>query len=149
MKSGKTIWVLMFSGVLLTLACAVLGRALVEECSRLNGGYSMQKVLVSVKNQIDRQGMNSFSFEDMERLKKELSTVDISYTAQSGLISAPVSNGGTAFQASLTGIDEKYPLFNGLALKEGSFITKNRKKGERWLRSSTTNWPARYSKLQM
>lgn len=113
-----------FSGILLMLSIIVLGKALVIECSRLNGGYSMQKVLVSVKNQIDSQGTNSFSLDDIDRLKKELSTEDISYTAQSGLIKPLVSNGGTVLPVRLTGTDYTYPLFNGLALEEGSFITK-------------------------
>jgi len=124
MKKIKAVWILTFSGILLILSFIVLGTGLVAECSRLNGEYSMQKVLVSVKNQLDRQGSNSFSIEDIKRLKKELSTKDISYTAQSGLINTSVSNGSTVLPARLTGVDHRYPPFSGLTLKEGSFITQ-------------------------
>ncbi|MTI55869.1 ABC transporter permease [Geosporobacter ferrireducens] len=124
MNKGKAVWIVTFSGILLMLSFLILGNALVEECNRLNGDYSMQKVLVSVKNQIDRQGKNSFSMEDIERLKKELSTEAISYTAQSGLVNTPVSSAGTALPARLTGVDRTYPVFNSLMLKDGSFITQ-------------------------
>ncbi len=124
MKKSKAIWILAFSGILLVLSCVVLGKALVSECSRLNGSYSMQKVLVSVKNQIDRQDKNSFSIEDIKRLRKELSIKDISYTAQSGLVTTSVSSGGTVLPVRLTGVDSMYPMFNSLLLSEGSFITE-------------------------
>lgn len=124
MKKSKAIWILAFSGILLVLSCVVLGKALVSECSRLNGSYSMQKVLVSVKNQIDRQDKNSFSIEDIKRLKKELGTKDMSYTAQSGMVGTSASNGSTALAVRLTGIDYMYPMFNSLILEEGSFITQ-------------------------
>ena len=124
MKKSKAIWMLAFFGILLVLSCVVLGNALVSECSRLNGSYSMQKVLVSVKNQIDRRDKNSFSIEDIKRLKKELATKDISYTAQSGMFSTSASNGSTALAVRLTGVDYMYPIFNSLTLEEGSFITQ-------------------------
>jgi len=86
MKERKAAWIPTFSGILLLLSFIVLGKGLVTACSRLNGGYAMQKVLVSVQNQLDVQDLNSFSIDDLKRLKKELSTKDISYTARSGLI---------------------------------------------------------------
>ena len=124
MKKSKAIWILAFSGILLALSCAVPGKALVSECSRLNGGNSMQKVLVSVKNQIDRQDKNSFSIEGIEKLKKGLATKDISCTAQSGLVSTSVSSGDTVLPVRLTGVDSMYPMFNSLTLEDGSFITE-------------------------
>jgi|GEM_PF-935981 len=124
MKRQKAVWVLTFSGILLILSFIILGRALVEQCVRLNGAYSMQKVLVSGKNQADPQGKNSFSIDDIKRLKKELSIKDISYTARSGLVDTSVSIDSTAFPVRLIGIDYKYPTFSGLSLKEGSFITQ-------------------------
>lgn len=124
LKKSKVIWILAFSGILLVLSCVVLGKSLVSECSRLNGSYSMQKVLVSVKNQIDRQDRNSFSLEDIKKLKKELSIKDISYSAQSGLVTASVSRGGTVLPVRLTGVDSMYPRFSSLLLSEGSFITE-------------------------
>ncbi|TGE35509.1 hypothetical protein E4K67_24635 [Desulfosporosinus fructosivorans] len=124
MKRRKAVWVLTFSGILLMLSLIILGGALVEQCARLNGAYSMQKVLVSGKNQADPQGKNSFSIDDIKRLKKELSTKDISYTARSGLVDTSVSSGSRAFPVRLIGTDYMYPMFSGLALEEGSFITQ-------------------------
>ncbi|AOT68187.1 hypothetical protein Gferi_00460 [Geosporobacter ferrireducens] len=124
MKRRKAVWVLTFSGILLMLSFIILGGALVEQCVRLNGAYSMQKVLVSGKNQADPQGKNSFSIDDIKRLKKELSTKDISYTARSGLVDTPVSSGSMAFPVRLIGTDYMYPMFSGLSLEEGSFITQ-------------------------
>ncbi|MEW9122077.1 MAG: ABC transporter permease [Thermotaleaceae bacterium] len=124
MNKGKSVWILTFSGILLILSFIVLGTALVEECYRLNSNYSMQKVLVSVKNQIDSQGKNSFTIDDIDRLKKELSTEDVSYTAESGLINTTVSNSNTALPARLIGADHTYPNFSSLMLINGSFITQ-------------------------
>jgi len=124
MKRRKAVWVLTFSGILLVLSFIILGGALVEQCVRLNGAYSMQKVLVSGKNQADPQGKNSFSIDDIKRLKKELSIKDISYTARSGLVDTSISSGSTAFSVRLIGTDYMYPTFSGLNLEEGSFITQ-------------------------
>ena len=124
MRKRKNIWGILFPGILLVLSCAVLGKALVAECSLLNGDYSMQKVLVSVRNQIDREGRNSFSMEDVNRLKEELSTEEINRIAQSGLVHTPVTAGSTTLPVRLTGTDHKYPMFNRLTLEEGSFFTQ-------------------------
>lgn len=124
MKKRRAVWIMTFIGILLALSCVVLGKALVAECAQMNGDYSMQKVLVSVKNQIDRQGKSSFSIDDIKKLKKGLSTEDISYTAQSGLVNTPVSNGSTFMPVRMTGVDHMYPVFSGLTLEEGSFITQ-------------------------
>lgn len=124
MKKRKTAWILTFSGVLLLLSMIILGKALVVELSRLNGNYSMQKLVVSVNNQLDPKGIHSFSIEDIRKLEKELATKDISYTAQSGHINTSVSNGSTTLPVRLTGVDHMYPLFSGLTLQEGSFITE-------------------------
>jgi len=124
MKRRKAVWALTFSGILLMLSFIILGGALVDQCVRLNGAYSMQKVLVSGKNQADPQGKNSFPIDAIKRLKKELSIKDISYTARSGLVDTPVSSGSTAFPVRLIGTDYMYPAFSGLNLEEGSFITQ-------------------------
>lgn len=124
MKKRKTAWILTFLGILLMLSFIVLGNGLITESSRLNGDYSIEKVLVSVKNHIDPEAINSFSVDDIKRLRRELSTEDISYTAQSGLINISVSNDNSAVPVRLTGADHKYPLFNGLIMEEGSFITQ-------------------------
>ncbi|MBB6215386.1 hypothetical protein HNQ80_001475 [Anaerosolibacter carboniphilus] len=125
MKKRKAVWILTFLGILLMLSFIVLGRGLVMQCVQLNSDYSMEKVLVSVKNQIDRQGINSFSIDDIERLEKELTTKPISYTTQSGIISTPVSSSeSTALSVRLAGVDYNYPLFTSMTLKEGSFITQ-------------------------
>lgn len=124
MKRRKAVWILTFSGILLMLSLIILGRALVEQCVRLNGAYSMQKVLVSGKNQADPQGKNSFSIDDIKRLKKELLIKDISYTARSGLANTSVSSGSMAFPVRLIGTDYMYPTFSTLSLDEGSFITQ-------------------------
>jgi len=115
-KERKAVWALTFSGILLLLSFTILGGAVVEQCVRLNGAYSMQKVLVS--------GKNSFSIDDIKRLKKELSIKDISYTARSGLAGTMASGGGMAFPVRLTGADHMYPAFSSLSLEEGSFITQ-------------------------
>ncbi|WP_184307628.1 ABC transporter permease [Anaerosolibacter carboniphilus] len=124
MKRRKAVWVLTFFGILLMLSFIILGGALVEQCARLNGIYSMQKVLVSGKNQADLQGKNSFSIDDIKRLKKELSTKYISYTARSSLVDPSVSSGSMVFPFRLIGTDYMYPMFSGLSLEEGSFITQ-------------------------
>ncbi|MFZ5965615.1 MAG: ABC transporter permease [Bacillota bacterium] len=124
MEKRNAVWTLTFTGILVMLSLIVLGKGLVLECSRLNSDYAMQKVLVSVKNQIDHQGINSFSADDIKRLRKELSTQDISYIAQSGLINTSVSNGNMVLPVRLIGVDYRYPLFSSLTLEEGSFITQ-------------------------
>lgn len=124
MQRRKAVWVLTFSGILLMLSFIVLGGALVEQCVRLNGAFSMQKVLVSGKNRVDPQWEDPFTIDDIKRLKKELSIKDISYTARSGLVDTSASNGSMSFPVRLVGTDQLYPLFNGLKLEEGSFITK-------------------------
>ncbi len=130
MKKGKAVWILSFSGILMILSFIVLGTALLKECYRLNSNYDMQKVLVSVKNQIDSQGKNSFTIDDIDRLKKELSTEDVSYTALSGLINTSVSNSNTVLTARLIGTDHTYPNFSNMALINGSFITQKQEKEE-------------------
>lgn len=124
MQRRKAVWVLTFSGILLMLSFIVLGGALVEQCIRLNGAFSMQKVLVSGRNRADPPGKDSFTIDDIKRLKKELSIKDISYTARSGLVDTSASNGSMAFPVRLVGADQLYTMFNGLKLEEGSFITK-------------------------
>jgi hypothetical protein len=124
MKRRKAGWVMVFSGVLLTLSLIILGKAIVDECVRLNGAYSMQKVLVSEKKQAGQKGENAFSIDDINRLEKELSTKDISYTAQSGIAGTSAVYGANAYPVSMTGIDHLYTRFNGLFLEEGSYITQ-------------------------
>lgn len=128
MKKGKAVWILSFSGILMILSFIILGTALLKECYRLNSNYAMQKVLVSVKNQIDSQGKNSFTIDDIDRLKKELSTEDVSYTALSGLINTSVSNSNTVLTARLIGADHTYPNFSNMTLINGSFITQKQEK---------------------
>lgn len=128
MKKGKAVWILSFSGILMILSFIVLGTALLKECYRLNSNYAMQKVLVSVKNQIDSQGKNSFTIDDIDRLKKEISTEDVSYTALSGLINTSVSNSNTVLTARLIGADHTYPNFSNMTLINGSFITQKQEK---------------------
>ncbi len=129
MKTDRFIWLAIFTGVFLSLSCIVLGKALIAECSRQNGG-SMQKVVVSVKNQIDRQGENSFSMNDMRKLGEELSgnkehpLNDIGYIAQSGPAGGFVSNGAGELRVRLTGISQSHLQFDGLNLACGSFITE-------------------------
>ncbi|ABR50806.1 hypothetical protein Amet_4740 [Alkaliphilus metalliredigens QYMF] len=124
MRKRKVAWILTFSGILLMLSLIVLGNGLVVESSQLNGDYSMEKVLVSVKNHIDLQGINAFSIDDIKRLKRELATEEISYTVQSGSINTSVSNDSSTLPVRLTGVDHMYPLFYGLMIEEGSFITR-------------------------
>ena len=123
MKKRKVPGALVFSGILLILSCVVLGKGLVAACSRWNGDYAMQKVVATVKNPGDSRAANAFSVEDLERLKKELATGDISCTARPGAGHTSVSSGSRTMDVRLTGVDHKYPLFGGVALKEGSFIT--------------------------
>lgn len=124
MKGRKAGWVMVFSGILLTLSLIILGKAIVDECVRLNGAYSMQKVLVSEKKQAGQKGENSFSIDDINRLEKELSTKNISYTALSGMAGTSAVYGDNAYPVSLTGIDYLYTRFSGLVLEEGNHITK-------------------------
>lgn len=118
-------WIPAFAGILLLMSCIVLGKGLIEKCSQLNGAYSMQKVVVSVKNQADSQGRDSFSMDDIYRLEKELSTNDMDYTAKSGLASTAVSYAGASFGVRLTGTGYEFPLYNGLVMEKGSFISKS------------------------
>jgi hypothetical protein len=124
MEERKAGWVMAFSGILLILSLIILGKAIVDECVRLNGAYSMQKVLVSEKNQSGQKGENSFSIDDINRLESELSTKDISYTARSGMASTSAVYGDNAYPVSLTGIDYLYTRFSGLVLEEGNYITQ-------------------------
>ncbi|MFZ5966468.1 MAG: ABC transporter permease [Bacillota bacterium] len=124
MKRRKAGWVMVFSGILLTLSLIILGKAIVDECVRLNGAYSMQKVLVSEKKQAGQKGENAFSIDDINRLEKEVSTEDISYTARSGMASTSAVYGDNAYPVSLTGIDYLYTQFRGLVLEEGNYITQ-------------------------
>lgn len=124
MKRQKAVWIMTFFGILLILSFIILGGALVEQCVWLNGSYSMEKVLVSGKNQTDPQVKNSFSMEDIKRLKSELSIEDISYIARSGLVDTSVSGGSTDFSVRLLGTDSMYPMFRRISLEEGSFITE-------------------------
>ena len=124
MKRKKAVWIQIFTGILLILSCVVLSKALIEECSRLNGSNSMQKVQVSVKNQIDHQGENSFTIDDIKRLKKELAIENISYTAQSGLINTSVAVKNTVIPVRLTGANHLYPMFGSMTLEAGSFVTQ-------------------------
>lgn len=124
MKRRKAGWIMVFSGILLTLSLIILGKAIVDECVRLNGAYSMQKVLVSEKKRADQNRENSFSIDDINRLEKELSTKDISYTAQLGMSSTSAVYGDNTYLVSLTGIDYLYTRFSGLILEEGNYITQ-------------------------
>ncbi len=124
MMRRKAVWLLISSGILLILSFIILGGALVEQCVLLNGAYSMQKVLVSGKNQEDPKGKVSFSIDDIKRLKKDLSTMGISYTARSDIVDTSVSSGINVFPVRLIGTDYMYPLFSRLSLVEGSFITR-------------------------
>lgn len=124
MQSRRAVWGLTFSGILLLLSFIILGGALVEQCVRSNGAYSMQKVLVAGKNRADPQGKASFTIDDIKKLKKELSIKDISYTARSGLVDTSATSGRMAFPIRLVGADQLYPMFNGLSLIGGSFITQ-------------------------
>lgn len=124
MKRRKAVLILTFTGILMVLSFIILGKALVEQCIQLNGAYSMQKVLVSEKKQADQKGENSFSIDDINRLEKELSTKDISYTAQSGMASTSAGYRDNAYPVSLTGIDYLYTRFCGLILEEGNYITQ-------------------------
>ncbi|MGE5678610.1 MAG: ABC transporter permease, partial [Pseudomonadota bacterium] len=124
MKERKAGWVMAFSGILLILSLVILGKAIVEKCVQMNGAYSMQKVLVSEKKQAGQKDENFFSIDDINRLKKELSTRDISYTAQSGIAGTSAVYGANTYPVSLTGIDHLYTRFGGPVLEEGSHITQ-------------------------
>ncbi|MDF2510683.1 MAG: hypothetical protein K0S04_549 [Herbinix sp.] len=124
MKGIKAGWVMVFLGILLILSLIILGKAIVDECVRLNGFYSMKKVLVSEKKQVGQKGENSFSIDDINRLEKELSTKNISYTAQSGMASTSAVYGDNVYPVSLTGIDYLYTQFRGRVLEEGNYITQ-------------------------
>lgn len=113
-----------FSGILLMLSLIILGKAAVDECVRLNGAYSMQKVLVYEKKQQGGNAENSFSIDDIKRLERELSTKNISYTAQSGMADTSAVYGGNSYPALFTGTDYLYTRFTGLILDEGSYITQ-------------------------
>lgn len=124
MKKRNAAWILMFTGILIMLFYIVFGKAMLMECLRLNGEYAMQKVLVSVKNHLDTNDRNSFSMDDTERLQKELSTNDISFSAHSGLINTSVSDGIDKYSAVITGVNALYSQFNRLTMLRGSFITE-------------------------
>lgn len=115
---------MVFAGILLILSLIIFGKATVDECVRLNGAYSMQKVLVSEKKQAGQGEENSFSIDDIRRLEKELSTKDISYTARSGMAGTLAVYGDNAYQVSLTGIDYLYARFNSPAMEEGTYISQ-------------------------
>lgn len=123
MKKSKALWLLSFFGVLFTLSGIVLGGGLIEKCLELNGDYSLQKVMVAVKKQLDPQGLNTFTMDEVTRLEKELSNKDISAAARSGLINNSVSFNSIAYPASINGVDSRYPKFTDVSLEKGSFIT--------------------------
>lgn len=123
MKKRKALWLISFFGVLFTLSSIILGGGLIEKCLELNGDYSLQKVIVTVKNQLDPQGLNSFTMDDVTKLEKELPNNDISVVSRSGLISNSVSFNSTAYPVNLNGVDSTYPKFTDVSLEKGGFIT--------------------------
>ena len=50
-----------FVGMFLVITCIVFSRLLVVECLRLNGAYSLQKVLVCIDHLFDAEGSAVFS----------------------------------------------------------------------------------------
>ncbi|SNS93472.1 MacB-like core domain-containing protein [Anaerovirgula multivorans] len=124
MKKRKAVWILSFLGIFLILSFIIFGNGLVTESYRLNGKHSMEKVLVSVKNHMDSHSINAFSLDDINKLKRELSTEDISYIVQSGLINTSASNENRSLPVGLIGVDYMHSLFIGQILEEGSFITQ-------------------------
>jgi hypothetical protein len=123
MKSDKAVWFMVFSGLMLVLSAIILGTSIVEECIRLNGAYTMQKVLVSEKRKSDSREEAVLTIDDIKRLKKELAVEAVSCSAQSGLVSITAVNGANACPVNLMGIDYMYPLFSSLTFKAGGFIT--------------------------
>lgn len=130
LKPEKISWALIFIGILFLLIGIILGRLVYNKGLEVNGVFSMKKIVVSVKTQLDTQGTNGFSEDNIKGLVKQLNTNNLTYTGQSGLISSFVRSDNSSSQAKITGTNYLYPLFNQLFLKAGSFITeKNEDEG--------------------
>lgn len=124
MKSGKISWALLFIGILLLLAGIILGKSVVNKGLDVNGAYTLEKVVVSVKNHHDVQNANSLSLEDVKELARHLQTNELTYTCTSGLMSSSVSGNNSNCTVKITGTNYLYPMFNQLRFEYGSFFTR-------------------------
>ncbi len=123
MKSGKISWALLFMGILLLLAGIILGKSVVNKGLNVNGAYTLEKVMVSAKNQHDAQHVNSLSLEDIKELARQLQMNELTYTCTSGLMSSSVSGNNSSCTVKITGTNYLYPMFKQLRFEYGSFFT--------------------------
>jgi hypothetical protein len=123
MKPGKTIWIILFTGILLLTAGIDLGSSIAKKTSEMNGSVSMGKVVVTIKNQLNSQNGNAFLQNEITEIEKQLNSYT-AYTAHSGLISNTVHAGNTSYSARVTGTNWRFPEFNNLIFKYGGYFVQ-------------------------
>jgi hypothetical protein len=130
LKSGKISLALLFIGILLLLAGIALGKSVAQKGLEINGAYSMEKVVVSVKNQLDIYNTSSFTLNDIKELVKELQTNELTYTCSPALTSSRISGNNSNCKVKITGTNYLYPMFHQLPFEYGGFFTyKNEEEG--------------------
>ncbi|MDP4094236.1 MAG: ABC transporter permease [Bacillota bacterium] len=138
MRKNIITYLMISTGIFMLYAGIVLGNSIINKAFEANGAFSMDKVVVSLKNQIDPLGENILSEDDIKKLTDFLKTSDISYTAQPGVkLQQPINensveesagnmvlNGQTSYPVKLLGTNSEYADFSNVTLKYGSFFSK-------------------------
>ncbi len=108
-------------GIFLLLSIMIPGVSILEKAEALNGLVSMQKITVSVKNNLDPKGSNLLSQKDMDRIREVFGGSMITHTIQAAL---PVSSESVSVKARVIGTDSFYSMFHEVRIKNGGFLTQ-------------------------
>lgn len=124
LKTGKITWILLFTGIAAIFAGVFLGKAVISSLETFGGAYGMGRITVTVKNHIDTQETYAFTLEEVEQLKKQLKTEEITYRSQSGADAVKLEYGSKSYSAAVDGTNHQFSSFHRFQFKDGGFIPR-------------------------
>ena len=125
MKTEKTGWLLLFTGLLLVTAGFVLTNGVSEGLKDILGVVSMGKVCAEVKP--EWRADEPLSPDTMKLLKKEYGDELVTYTVKTVAQKQTRDWSGKTFDAAVAGADNTHPTFHTLMFKDGRFFPTTRK----------------------
>ncbi len=126
MKTGKTGWLLLFTGLLLVTTGFVLTNAVSEGLKGILGVVSMDKVCAQVKP--EWRANKPLSTDTMKLLKKEYGDELVTYTVKTAAQMQTRDWSVKTFDVTVAGTDITYPMFHTFIFRDGCFFPTMRKK---------------------
>jgi hypothetical protein len=121
LKRFRAAYVMSALGIFLLVSVIIAGRCVFEKTEALNGMISMQKITVSIKNQLDPNGSSLLTQKDLGSIREVMGNSMITHTIQATL---PVSFDKISANARVIGTDSFYTMFHEAGIKSGGFLTQ-------------------------